>query len=183
MPPGGSDDGSSEGRSRSSLPNHGSSEARRRWSLPDTLLEVSACRIAGVLAEEAPPWLSKRPMTLSAWKLSELPCVTLAAVSTEFRCRRKPKRLGRLTSSLCLRVIGVLRVESQPRYEHLQPDARRHRVVRLKCPRYGVLTVGSPNVAAPIGTFTFTSLNSKLSRPSSQANVQRNGNLMPPTSR
>jgi hypothetical protein len=46
--------------------------------------------IAGVLAEEAPPWLSKRPMSLSAWKLSDLPCVTLAAVSTEFRCRRKP---------------------------------------------------------------------------------------------
>src|SRR4029453_13652585 len=34
-------------------------------------------------------------MSLSAWKLSDLPCVTLAAVSTEFRCRRKPKRLGR----------------------------------------------------------------------------------------
>jgi hypothetical protein len=28
--------------------------------------------------------------SLSAWKLSDLPCVTLAAVSTEFRCRRNP---------------------------------------------------------------------------------------------
>jgi len=82
MPLGGSDDGSSEARSRSSLPDtlDGSSEARSRSSLPDTLLEVSACWIAGVLAEEAPPWLSKSPMSLSAWKLSDLPCVTLAAV-------------------------------------------------------------------------------------------------------
>src|SRR5262249_35805669 len=42
---------------------------------------------------------------------------------------------------------------------------------------------GSPNVAASIATFTFTSSNSKLSRPSSHAKTQRNGNLMPPTSR
>ena len=45
-----------------------------------------------VLAAEVPPWLSKSPMSLSAWKLSDLPCLTLAAVSTEFRCRRRPSR-------------------------------------------------------------------------------------------
>ena len=42
---------------------------------------------------------------------------------------------------------------------------------------------GLPNFAASIGTFSCTSLSSKESRPSSHAKVQRNGILIPLTSR
>jgi hypothetical protein len=51
--------------------------------------------------------------------------------------------------------------------------------------RYFALSIGlgSPNLVESIGTFSWMLVISKLSLPSSQENVNRNGNLIPPTSR